>query len=38
MTVFLFLHKNICFGYLLEVPRSGRGAQHMFWYRNKKDV
>ena len=29
---FLFLHKNICCGYSLEVP------QHMFLWRNKKNM
>ena len=38
---FLFLHKNICCGYSLEVPRRGASneyPQHMFSWRNKKDI
>ena len=33
LTFFLFLHENICFGSLLEVPRQGTSdeyLQHMF--------
>ena len=36
---FLFLHKNICCGYSLEVPNRGISneyPQHMFMWRNKK--
>ena len=35
---FLFLNKNICCGYSLEVPRQGASneyPQHMFLSRNK---
>ena len=37
---FLFLHKNICCGYSLEVPRgtSNEHPQHMFSWRNKKNI
>ena len=38
---FLFLHKNICCGYSLEVPRQGASneyPQHMCLWRNKKDI
>ena len=38
---FLFLHKNICCGYSLEVPRQGTSKeylQHMFLWRNKKNI
>ena len=37
--VFLFLNKNICCGYSLEVPLRGTSneyPQHMFLLRNKK--
>ena len=39
LIVFLFLHKNICCGYSLEVPQGGASneyPQHMFSWRNKK--
>ena len=38
---FLFLNKNICFGYSLEVPWRGASneyPQHMFSSRNKKNI
>ena len=38
---FLFLDKNICCGYSLEVPRWGTSneyPQHMFLSRNKKTI
>ena len=38
---FLFLHENIYFGYSLEAPRRGGSneyPQHMFLWRNKKDI
>ena len=38
---FLFLHKNICCGYSLEVPQWGTSneyPQHMFSWRNKENV
>ena len=38
---FLFLDKNICCGYSLEVPRWGASneyPQHMFSLRNKEDI
>ena len=38
---FLFLNKNICCGYSLEVPRRGafnEYPQHMFSSRNKKNI
>ena len=38
---FLFLHENIYCGYSLEVPRRGVSneyPQHMFLWRNKKDI
>ena len=38
---FLFLHENICCGYLLEAPRWGASneyPQHMFLWRNKKNI
>ena len=38
---FLFLHENICCGYLLEVPQRGASneyPQHMFSWRNKKNI
>ena len=38
---FLFLHKNICCGYSLEVPwrgASNENPQHMFSWRNKKNI
>ena len=37
----IFLHKNICCGYSLEVPRQGASdeyQQHMFSWRNKKNI
>ena len=37
----LFLYKNICCGYSLEAPRwdaSNEYPQHMFLWRNKKDI
>ena len=37
----LFLHENICCGYSLEVPQQGTSneyPQHMFLWRNKKDI
>ena len=37
----IFLHKNICCGYSLEVPHWGTSneyPQHMFWCRNKKNI
>ena len=37
---FLFLHKNICYGYSLEARQSGTSneyPQHMFSWRNKKN-
>ena len=39
--IFLFLHENICCGYSLEAPRRGASneyPQHMFTWRNKKDI
>ena len=39
--VFLFLHKNICCGYSLEVPHRGTSneyPQRMFLWRNKKNI
>ena len=39
--IFLFLHKNICCGYSLEVPHWGTSneyPQHMFLWRNKKNI
>ena len=41
MIFFLFLKENICCGYLLEAPRRGTSneyPQHMFLFRNKKDI
>ena len=38
---FLFLHENICCRYSLEVPHRGASneyPQHMFLWRNKKDI
>ena len=38
---FLFLHKNICCGYSLEVPHrsaSNEYPQHMFLCKNKKNI
>ena len=38
---FLFLHENICCGYSLEAPYRGASneyPQHMFLWRNKKDI
>ena len=38
---FLFLHKNICYGYSLEGPQRGASneyPQHMFLWRNKKNI
>ena len=38
---FLFLHKNICCGYSLEVPQRGTSneyPQHTFSWRNKKNI
>ena len=39
--VFLFLDKNICYGYSLEAPHRGTSneyPQHMFSSRNKKNI
>ena len=39
--LFLFLHKNVCCGYSLEVPHqdaSNEYPQHMFSCRNKKNI
>ena len=39
--LFLFLHKNICCGYSLEVPHRGTSneyPQHMYAWRNKKII
>ena len=39
--IFLFLHKNICCGYSLEVPHQGTSneyPEHMFSCRNKKNI
>ena len=41
MILFLFLNKNICCGYSLEVLPQGtinEYPQHMFLFRNKKNV
>ena len=38
---FLFLHKNICCGFSLELPHQGDSKeypQHMFLMRNKKNI
>ena len=38
---FLFLHKNICYGYSLEVPRLGASneyPQYLFLWRNKENI
>ena len=40
LIIFLFLHKNICCGYSLEVPLRGTSneyPQQMFLWRNKKN-
>ena len=39
--IFLFLHKNICCGYSLEVPQRGTSneyPQHMFLWSNKEKI
>ena len=39
--IFLFLHENICCGYLLEAPHRGTSyeyPQHMFSWRNKENI
>ena len=41
MIFFLFLHKNTCCWYSLEVPPRGASneyPQNMFLWRNKKDI
>ena len=39
--IFLFLNKNICCGYSLEVPQGGASnkyPEHMFFLRSKKNI
>ena len=41
MIFFLFLYKNICFGYSLEAPHQGASNEypkHMFLWRNNKNI